>query len=148
MPRPNIWKLSFGLVLLAAACLLLAGGGVNGVAAAAGKHGFDVSDLDTTCKACDNFFQFATGGWIAHNPIQPAYPSWGRFNALQEQNQEVLRKILEAAAASRSAPGSIEQKIGDFYASCMDEKRIEAAGRQAAAAGVRAHRQNRQSAAA
>ena len=96
--------------------------------AAAAAHGFDLSDLDTTCKACDNFFQYANGGWIARNPIQPAYPSWGRFNALQEHNQEVLRKILEAAAASKSAPGSIEQKIGDFYASCMDEKRIEAQG--------------------
>ena len=86
----------------------------------------------------------ANGGWIAHNPIQPAYPSWGRFNALQEHNQEILRKILEAAAASKSAPGSIDQKIGDFYASCMDEKRIEAEGDQALAARVRAHRQNLQ----
>ena len=94
-------------------------------AAAPATHSFEVSDLDTTCKACDNFFQFATGGWTAHNPIQPAYPSWGRFNALQEHNQEVLRKILGAAAASKSAAGSIDQKIGDFYASCMDEKRIE-----------------------
>jgi putative endopeptidase len=97
-------------------------------AATPAAHGFDAADLDTSCKACDNFFQYANGGWIARNPIQPAFPSWGRFNALQERNQEVLHKILETAAASKSAPGSIDQKIGDFYASCMDEKRIEAEG--------------------
>ena len=71
----------------------------NASATAASAHGFDPADLDTTCKPCDNFFQFANGGWIARNPIQPAYPSWGHFNALQEHNQEILRQILEAAAA-------------------------------------------------
>ena len=96
--------------------------------AAPAPGGFDLSDLDTTCKPCEDFFQFATGGWVAHNPIEPAYPSWGRFNALQEKNQDVLRQIVEAAAKAKSAPGSIEQKIGDFYASCMDQNRIEAAG--------------------
>jgi putative endopeptidase len=127
-------KLTFWLttlVVLALAATLAVGTRVsaqNASAASPSAHGFDRADLDTTCKACDNFFQYANGGWIARNPIQPAYPSWGHFNALQEHNQEILRKILEAAAASKSATGSIEQKIGDFYASCMDEKRIESAG--------------------
>ncbi len=125
----NFWLTTLGVLALAAA--LAVGTRVsaqNASATAASAHGFDSSDLDTTCKACDSFFQFATGGWRAHNPIQPAYPSWGRFNALQEHNQEILRKILETAAASKSAPGSIDQKIGDFYSSCMDEKHIEAEG--------------------
>ena len=113
--------------LLAAATTSLAQNSGAG-APVAQDHNFNPADLDTTCKACDNFFQYATGGWTAKNPIQPAYPSWGRFNALQEQNQEVLHKILDAAATSKPAPGSIEQKIGDFYASCMDEKHIEADG--------------------
>ena len=97
-------------------------------AATTQDHNFNPADLDTTCKACDNFFQYATGGWIAKNPIQPAYPSWGRFNQLQEKNQEVLHKILGAAATTKAAPGSIEQKIGDFYASCMDQKHIDSEG--------------------
>src|SRR5579871_5657018 len=75
---------------------------------AAQDHNFNPADIDTTCKACDNFFQYATGGWTAKNPIQPAYPSWGRFNALQEQNQEVLHKILAAAATAKAPAGSIE----------------------------------------
>src|SRR5579859_2715310 len=90
------------LGLLALATILATG--TNGLAQnpavggapAAQDHNFNPADLDTTCKACDSFFQYANGGWIAKNPIQPAYPSWGRFNQLQEKNQEVLHKILAA----------------------------------------------------
>jgi putative endopeptidase len=139
MPQlPNCWRplrpWLATLSVLALATLLVAGSRGSAQSSAAGgsvspqDHNFNPADLDTTCKACDSFFQYATGGWTAKNPIQPAYPSWGRFNALTEQNQETLHKILEAATAAKSAPGSIEQKIGDFYASCMDEKRIEAQG--------------------
>ena len=126
----RLWSMTLGVLALAVALAAGSRGWAQRPAGtdAAATHGFDVSDLDTSCKACDNFFQYATGGWTARNPIQPAYPSWGRFNALQERNQEVLRKILESAAAAKAAPGSIEQKIGDFYASCMDQKRIDAAG--------------------
>jgi predicted metalloendopeptidase len=93
------------------------------------SHGFDLSDLDTTCKPCADFYQYATGGWRAKNPIPPAYSSWGHFNVLGDRNQQILRQILEASAQdNHAAPGSIEQKIGDFYGSCMDESRIEAAG--------------------
>jgi predicted metalloendopeptidase len=95
---------------------------------AADSHSFDLNDLDTTCKPCQDFFNFATGGWIKRNPIQPEYASWGRFNALQNHNQEALRQILEAAATSKSAAGSMEQKIGDFYTACMNTDQIEAAG--------------------
>jgi predicted metalloendopeptidase len=97
-------------------------------------HGFDLQDLDTTCQPCEDFFQFATGGWKKRNPVGPAYASWSRFSQLQEKNQDTLRQILETSAASRPAPGvpdsseSLEQKLGDFYAACMDEKRIEADG--------------------
>ena len=103
-------------------------------AGAPARHGFDLLDLDTTCQPCQDFFQFATGGWKKRNPIGPAYASWSRFSQLQEKNQEVLRQILEAAAASRLAPSTpgtpetLDQKLGDFYAACMDEKGIEAGG--------------------
>jgi putative endopeptidase len=92
------------------------------------EAGFDPANLDRTCKPCDDFNQFANGGWMAHNPIPAAYPSWGSFNILAENNRDQLRAILEEAAKANAPQGSNEQKIGDYYASCMDESGIEAAG--------------------
>lgn len=92
-------------------------------------HGFDVTNLDRTCKPCDDFYQFAVGGWLKNNPIPPEYPVWGSFITLADKNQQALHGILEAAARNTSAiSGSNEQKIGDFFASCMDTKEIGAQG--------------------
>jgi putative endopeptidase len=93
------------------------------------SHGVDLTILDKTCKPCEDFYHYASGLWLAKNPVPAAYPSWGRFNELAERNRERLHRILEEAAVNSSAtPGSNLQKIGDFYASCMDEKRINADG--------------------
>ena len=101
----------------------------NGPTAAQMVHGFDVSSLDRSVNACVDFNMFANGGWIAHNPVPAAYPRWGRFNELAERNRDELHEILEAAAKNKKAKkGTNEQKIGDFYASCMDEARIEKDG--------------------
>lgn len=97
----------------------------------AGDHGFDLSNMDTTASACTNFFQYAAGGWVARTEIPAAYPSWGLFAELSEKNREHMRDILEAAAKKKSKPGSNEQKISDFYTSCMDEAGAEAAGLKA-----------------
>ena len=92
-------------------------------------HGVDLTILDKTCKPCEDFYHYASGEWLTKNPVPAAYPSWGRFNELAERNRELLHQILEAAAANtKASAGSNEQKIGDFYASCMDEKQINAAG--------------------
>ena len=118
------------LLGLAAAGLLRAGQASSGAKSAdSGSHGVDMAILDKTCKPCEDFYHYASGGWLAKNPVPPAYPSWGRFNELAERNRELLHQILERAAANaNAAPGSNEQKIGDFYASCMDEKLINAEG--------------------
>ncbi len=93
------------------------------------SHGFDVSNLDRSVNACQDFNRFANGGWAARNPVPAAYPRWGRFNELAERNRESLREILEAAEKNTRAPkGSNERKIGDYYASCMDTEKIEAEG--------------------
>jgi putative endopeptidase len=89
----------------------------------------DASNLDPTCKACDDFYQFANGGWVKKNPIPPGRASWGAGNELSEQNRTVLTAILEDAAKATNAPaGSDTQKLGSFYRACMDEPGIEKAG--------------------
>src|SRR5277367_4272838 len=93
------------------------------------SRGYDTANLDKTCKPCDDFFQFANGGWLKNNPIPAEYPAWGGFRMLADENQKKLRTILDSAAADKSAvSGSNEQKIGDFYASCMDDTAIDAQG--------------------
>ena len=90
---------------------------------------FDLSMLDRNAKACVNFYQFSDGNWVKNNPAPPEYPWWGTVPELRVHNQEVLHQILERAANDRNAAqGSTLQKIGDFYASCMDTKAIDAAG--------------------
>ena len=95
------------------------------------NHGFNQANLDRSVKPCDDFFQFADGGWVKSHPIPAAYPSWSTFPDLRTKNDEVLRGILEEAAKNQAATaGSVEQKIGDFYSSCMNEDAIEKAGLQ------------------
>lgn len=90
---------------------------------------FDVAGMDTSTSACNDFYQYANGGWLKANPIPAAYPAWGVGNVLNEKNRDMLREILEAAAKNTAAKkGSNEQKVGDYYASCMDEATIEAEG--------------------
>src|SRR5438876_4399136 len=93
-----------------------------------GEHGFDLSGMDRTVNACDNFYQFAVGNWRKQNPLPAAYSRFGRFEQVAERNRETLRAILEEAAKGNNPPGSAAQKIGDFYAACMNEPAIEAAG--------------------
>jgi len=96
---------------------------------AAAPHGVQLSSIDKTCKPCQDFYKYANGEWLKSNPIPPAYPSWNSFTALVDRNREHLRQILEQAAADRNAPsGSTEQKIGDFYSSCMNEQQVNAEG--------------------
>jgi len=92
-------------------------------------HGFDLSAMDTSVKACDDFYRFAVGKWRDTHPLPAQYSRYGRFEELAERNREVLHKILEEdSAMTNAAPGSAEQKVGDFYAACMNEPAIEAAG--------------------
>jgi putative endopeptidase len=108
------------LCLIACAAVLLAAGGSS--------WGFATANLDKSCKPCDDFYQFAMGGWMKNNPIPADRPSWSTGAELQEKNLAALRQIAESSAAAKAASGSNEQKVGDFYASCMDTAAIESAG--------------------
>jgi putative endopeptidase len=95
-------------------------------APAASASGLQLDAMDKSVDACTDFYKFACGSWMASNPVPADRSSWGRFDELQERNNETLKKILEAASAS-GAPAS-SKKIGDYYASCMDESAINAKG--------------------
>jgi putative endopeptidase len=90
--------------------------------------GFSTANLDKSCKPCDDFYKFAMGGWMKNNPIPADRPAWSTSAELQEKNLAQLRLITEGSAAAKASRGSNEQKVGDFYASCMDTAAIEAAG--------------------
>ncbi len=90
--------------------------------------GFDFSNIDRSASACQDFNQFANGGWMARNSIPGAYSVWGRFTQLDEQNLEVLHQILEGLLKKKVLAKGNEQKIADYYGSCMDEQKVEAEG--------------------
>jgi len=81
--------------------------------------------LDRTVDACTDFYQFACGGWRAANPIPADRQRWGQFSALGDQNEQILRKILESPAP---AGDPARRKAADFYAACMDARAIDAKG--------------------
>jgi predicted metalloendopeptidase len=86
-----------------------------------------VSSLDKSADPCVNFHQFACGGWKKNNPIPSDQAIWSRFGELAERNREILRGILENAAKAAKRDAN-EQKIGDYYASCLNEASINKKG--------------------
>ena len=94
------------------------------------SSGVDLKAMDTSVNPCQNFYLYACGTWRKSNPIPPDQSRWGRFNELAERNRQIERDILEKAAAPSPSRTPVEQKIGDFYASCMDEGGINAKGVQ------------------
>jgi putative endopeptidase len=89
---------------------------------------FDVTSIDTSVDPCTDFFTYACGGWLKKNPIPPDKTSWGAVAKLSDDNKVLLREILEEAATGGPDREPVKQKIGDYYAACMDEKAIETAG--------------------
>jgi endothelin-converting enzyme/putative endopeptidase len=87
----------------------------------------DVTSMDRTADPCGDFYQYSCGGWQKNNPIPPDQTSWSVYGKLYEDNLTYLRAILEQAAVAPNRD-AVTQKIGDYYAACMDEAAIEKLG--------------------
>ena len=101
---------------------------VSGLAWAQPRPGFDIASLNRSVDPCVDFYKFSCGGWQAANPLPADQARYGSFDALQDRNRTLLRGLLEAAAVNKPGRSAIEQKEGDFYAACIDEKAIDARG--------------------
>jgi predicted metalloendopeptidase len=96
---------------------------------AQGKPGVDPANLDTSIKPCEDFYTFANGGWLKAHTIPADKPRFGAFEEVSERNRAILKQILEETSAKTTwAKGSIQQKVGDFYASGMNEAVIDQRG--------------------
>jgi len=84
--------------------------------------------MDKSIDPCQNFYKYACGRWQKDNPIPADQTSWSVYGKLYQDNLNFLRSILEQAAHSSSPRDAVSQKIGDFYASCIDEAALERNG--------------------
>ncbi len=97
---------------------------------------FDLNLVDKTLDPCQDFYQYACSKWNAANPIPADQVSWGTGSGLRYWNENILREAMEKAASTSSNRTDYEQKIGDYWAACMDESGIEAAGTRDLKAGL------------
>jgi putative endopeptidase len=100
----------------------------GGTASLPAAHGVDLAGMDRSAPPGDDFFRFANGAWLQATEIPPDRSSASVGSVLIDQAQQRTREMLEGAASGGAAAGSIERKIGDYYASYMDEAAIDARG--------------------
>jgi len=89
---------------------------------------FSADMLDKNVDPCNDFYAYACSKWKTQNPIPSDRSSWGRFNELQERGEFIVRDLLQKYSVPDPTRSPGQQKIGDYYASCMDQSAIESAG--------------------
>src|ERR1700736_5213392 len=115
-------------VIIAVLCFIVSLSAQTPLSALPYTPSLDIPSMDRSLDPCVDFYHYACGGWIKTNPIPADQAVWNVYSKLGEENERFLWGILEQAAKpspNRSAP---EQKIGDFFAACMDGKAVNAAG--------------------
>ena len=90
--------------------------------------GLDVAAMDRSADACVDFYQYTCGGWMKANPIPPDQSQWDVYRKLAQDNQRYLWGILADLAKATKGRDATQQKIGDYFASCMDEAAVEKRG--------------------
>jgi len=111
------------------ALLLLASLGSFAQSASTKPSGsFSIDNIDKSVDPCVDFYQYACGNWLKNSEIPPDQAQWVSFVELHERNLDIERGILEKAAAGGASRDAVDQKIGDLYGSCMNEKTVNAKG--------------------
>jgi putative endopeptidase len=90
--------------------------------------GIKMENLDTTVSPVNDFYRYATGGWMDKNPLTAEYSRFGTFDQLAENNKIQLKDLITTIAKEKHSNGSIKQKIGDLYNMGMDTNTIEKQG--------------------
>ncbi len=90
--------------------------------------GLDVGAMDKSADPCVDFYRYACGGWIRNNPIPPDESRWSVYGKMARENQRFLWGILDALAKRTAGRSATQQKIGDYFAACMDEAAVEKSG--------------------
>ncbi len=92
----------------------------------------DLSSMDKAADPCVDFYQYTCGGWMKSNPIPADQAAWSVYGKLSVDNQRFLWGILDDLAKKTSGRNATQQKIGDYFAACMNEAEVEKLGRNAA----------------
>lgn len=96
----------------------------------ASSTGLELNYLDKSVEPSKDFYQYANGGWLKNNPTPPETPEWGRIHELSQENAQALYSIVVKCSIAHGPPGSLDQKIGDFYLSGSEVERLDRQGLQ------------------
>ncbi|MBB5015742.1 M13 family metallopeptidase [Rehaibacterium terrae] len=102
--------------------------GIDLSAITAPVNRLQAADLDPSVPACRDFNAHVNGKWLAANPVPADRTTWGSFELLGERSLQIQHAIAKAAMTGDAPAGTVERKVGDFFAAGMDEAAIEAAG--------------------
>lgn len=140
MKKNTIWALSIGAIALVACDVAKDTAeeiASEAVTSAVGET-IDLDYMDLSVRPQEDFFQFANGSWTKNNPVPASESRWGSFNELDKSNKAKLKSILEAAMNSDAPKGSMNQILGDYYASFMDMNKRNQMGIDVIAAELKA----------